>query len=67
MVTINHAAARIYELASTTADDKTFTRSDLLNFLLDNYEVSKTEAELQLRSLLCFGLRHGVVYKNIST
>lgn len=67
MVTINHAAARIYELASATANDKTFTRSDLLNFLLDNFDVSQTQAELQLRSLLCFGLRHGVVYKCISS
>jgi hypothetical protein len=66
MVKINHAAARIYQLASSAANDRTFTRNDLLDFLMDNFDVSKTEAELQLRSLLCFGLRYGVVYKRIS-
>lgn len=66
MVKINHAAAQLYGLASDVTKDKLFTRDDILNFLLDNYDISRNEAESQLRSLLGFGLRHGVVYKRVS-
>jgi hypothetical protein len=67
MVKINRAAAQLYDLASTVTKDKPFTRDDVLNFLLDNYDVSRNDAELQLRSLLGFGLRHGVVSKRVQT
>ena len=67
MVKINHAAARLYELASAAAQGRSFTRHDVQNFLLENYQLSCNEAATQLRSLLGFGLRNGVVVKRISS
>ena len=60
MLNINHAAAQLYE---AFLRDNPFTRDDMLYFLLDNYDISRNDAERQLRSLLGFGLRHGVVTK----
>ena len=66
MVKINHAAARLYELASAAARGNSFTRQDARNFLMENYQLSSDEAAMQLRSLLGFGLRNGVVEKRLS-
>lgn len=67
MLKINSAAARLFELASTAAQDRTFTRHDVQNFLLENYHLSSDEAATQVRSLLVFGLRNGVVEKHLTS
>ena len=67
MVKINHAAARVYELASAAAQGNSFTRQDARNFLMDHYQLTSVEAASQLRSLLGFGLRNGVVEKRLSS
>lgn len=63
MVTVNHAAATLFEQASVQSEERPFTRTDCLNFLLHNFELNRTDAERQIRSILGFALRHGLVVK----
>lgn len=63
MVTVNHAAAQLYESARESVGGDHFERSDCVCFLLKNYKLSDCEAEEQMRSLLGFGLKHRMVLK----
>ena len=63
MVTVNYAAAQIFEQARETVDYGTFSRSDCVNHLLQFYDLTRNEAEAQTRSLLGFALKHRMVLK----
>ncbi len=63
MVTVNHAAAALFEQASLLPEGRFFNRSDCLNFLLQNFDLNRADAERQTRSILGFALRHGLVVK----
>jgi hypothetical protein len=63
MVTVNHAAAMLYEQASLQSAGRSFNRSDWVNFLLRNFQLNQANAERQVRSILGFALRHGLVEK----
>jgi hypothetical protein len=63
MVTLNHAAARLFEEALELFQDRTFSRSDCVDFLLHNYDMTASEAEREVRSLLGFGLIMALVVK----
>lgn len=63
LVTVNQMAAQIFEHAREIIGSGAFDRSACVDFLLENYQLSGQEAEGQMRSLLGFGLRHGLVLK----
>ena len=63
MVTVNQAAAELYEAAQHSLKHQPFTRSECRDFLLENYDLSAEEAEEEALSLLSFGLRNRVVVK----
>ena len=63
MVTVNHAAAKLFEQASLHFAGGSFNRIDCVSFLLQNFQIDQTHAEQQARSLLGFALRHGLVEK----
>ena len=64
LVTVNQMAAQIFEHAREIVGNRTFDRSACVDFLLENYQLSGQEAEGQMRSILGFGLRYGLVLKN---
>jgi hypothetical protein len=61
MVTVNHAAAKLFEQASLQSAGRSFRRTDWVNFLLQNFQLDQSDAEWQTRSILGFALRHGLV------
>jgi len=63
MVTVNHAAAKLYEYARESVGDNVFSRSDCVRFLLKNYDLPSRGAEAQMRSILCFSLKHRLILK----
>lgn len=63
MVTVNHVAAKLFEQASSQSAGRFFNRTDWVNFLLQNFQLNQANAERQVRSLLGFALRHGLVEK----
>ena len=63
MITVNHAAAQLFECARESIGANEFGRSDCVRFLSENYDVSVCEAEAQMRSILAFGLRQHMVLK----
>lgn len=63
MVTVNHAAANLFEQASLQSAGRSFQRSEWVNFLLQNFQLDRMNAERQARSILGFALRHGLVEK----
>ena len=63
MVTVNHAAAQLYECARESVGDSDFSRVDCVRFLLENYDMSERDAEVQMRSILGFGLKQRLVLK----
>lgn|GEM_PF-2724305 len=64
IVTVNQVAAQIFQHAQEIIGNETFNRSACVDFLLENYQLSGQEAEGQMRSMLSFGLRQGLVLKN---
>ena len=64
IITVNQMAAQIFQHAREMFGNETFNRSACVDFLLENYQLSGQEAAGQMRSLLGFGLRHGLVLKN---
>ena len=64
MVTVNQMAAQIFQHAREMVGNETFNRSACVDFLLENYQLSGQEAAGQMRSMLGFGLRQGLVLKN---
>ena len=63
MVTVNHAAATLFEQALLQPEGRCFNRNDCLNFLLQNFELNRTDAKRQVKSILGFALRQGLVAK----
>lgn len=63
LVTVNPAAAQLFEHARAVAGTRLFSRADGVDFLLDHYDLSLPEAESKLRSLLGFGLKQRLVNK----
>jgi hypothetical protein len=61
MVSVNHAAAQLFECASSVVGRKTFSREDCVDFLLGNFSLGRAEAEAKARSVLGFSLRRGIV------
>lgn len=64
IVTVNQMAAQIFQRAREMLGYETFSRSACVDFLLENYQLSGQEAAGQMRSLLGFGLKQGLVLKN---
>ena len=67
MVTVNQAAAQIFTLAWEMVGERSFSRVDCINFLLKHYELTRQDAEVQMRALLRFALTHGLVLKRFAT
>jgi hypothetical protein len=63
MVTVNLAAAKLYECARESFGYGDFNRFDCVHFLLESYDMSDQEAEDQMRSILGFGLKQRLVLK----
>lgn len=63
MITVNHAAAQLFECARESIGANEFGRSDCVRFLSENYDVSVREAEEQMRSILGFGLKQRMILK----
>jgi len=64
IITVNQMAAQFFQHAREMVSNKTFNRSACVDFLLENYQLSGQEAAGQMRSMLGFGLRQGLVLKN---
>lgn len=65
MVTVNQEAAELYELFRCDRGQQPFTRDECSAFLIDNYELSAEQADAEVSSLLCFGLRKRIILKGI--
>jgi hypothetical protein len=64
MVTVNHAAAQLFETAASTFGDKTFSRDGCVDFLLTHYAMNLSEAKERSRQIITFCLRHGIIEKS---
>ena len=64
IMTVNQMAAQIFQHARQVVGSETFNRSACVDFLLENYQLTGQEAAGQMRSMLGFGLRQGLVLKN---
>lgn len=64
IMTVNQMAAQIFQHARQVVGNETFNRSACVDFLLENYQLSGQEAAGQMRSMLGFGLRQGLILKN---
>jgi hypothetical protein len=64
IITVNQMAAQIFQHAREMVGNETFNRSACVDFLLENYQLSGQEAAGQMRSMLGFGLRQGLILKN---
>lgn len=64
MVTVNLAAARLFEQARELIGDRPFSRSDCRDFLLEQYELDEVQAEHQTRSILGFSLRQKLIVRS---
>lgn len=63
MVTVNHAAAQLFEQGQKVVGNKVFSRTDCVEFLLEHYELTHLDAEKAMRSLIGFSLRQCLVLK----
>lgn len=63
MVRVNHAAAQLYEQARGALGDESFSRADCVALLLETFDLSRPDAERQVRSLLGFALRQALARK----
>lgn len=63
IVTVNHAAAQLFKQAQASVGNGLFSRSDCVNFLLENYDLSNLDAEKMMRSIIGFGLMQHVIFK----
>ena len=63
MLTVNPAAAELFETAHAVLADRSFSRGECTDFLLDTYEITAEQAQRQTLSLLSFGLRNRIVIK----
>lgn len=64
IITVNQMAAQIFQHARERVGNETFNRTACVDFLLENYQLSGQDAAGQMRSLLGFGLRQGLILKN---
>ena len=64
IVTVNQMAAQIFQHARERVGNETFNRTACVDFLLENYQLSVQDAAAQMRALLGFGLRQGLILKN---
>jgi len=58
MMKIDQTAADLFEQLLAAIGETPFSRSDVVDFLLARYDMSRPEAERRMRSLLGFGLKH---------
>ncbi len=63
LITVNQAAAQVFILARESVGDGAFNRNDCINFLVEHYELTRPDAEVQMLALLGFALNHGLVLK----
>jgi hypothetical protein len=63
LITVNQAAAQVFTLARESVGDGAFSRIDCINFLLEHYELTRPDAERQMRALIGFAMNHGLVLK----
>jgi hypothetical protein len=63
MVTVNSAGEELFKSAKASLGNSFFSRSDCIDFLLDQYDLAPHEAEKQMRSLLGFGLKQYLLAK----
>ena len=63
MITVNHAGSQLFEQAQEAVGDGLFSRSDCVKFLLDQYDLTNLDAEKKMRSIIGFGLRQYMIFK----
>jgi len=61
MVTVNRAAAELYEAACTALSDRPFTPAEGAELLLRSYDLAAEDALRQVQAMLAFGLRQRIV------
>lgn len=61
MITVDRFAASLFDQARDSVGNRPFGRADCIAFLIVHYALSPREAEGQMRALLGFSLRHGLV------
>ena len=64
IMTVNQMAVQIFQHARQVVGNETFNRTACVDFLLENYQLADHDAAGQMRSLLGFGLRQGLILKN---
>jgi len=67
MVTVNRAAAELYELFRKQTGDRLFTRNDCAAFLEKSYDLPERKVPSQVRSLLSFGLKQQLFQKQANS
>ncbi|MDT8440769.1 MAG: hypothetical protein RQ723_03805 [Desulfuromonadales bacterium] len=63
LVTVNRAAAELYQLFRSSCTGRPFSRQDCRQFLATNYELSVERAMSETARLLGFALRHRIVQR----
>jgi hypothetical protein len=61
LLTINAAAADLFEGATQTFFRRSFTLTEGIHWLAGGYDLSAADSRTKARELLTFGLKHGLV------
>ena len=63
LITINQAAADLFEAAVAAFADRSFGLLEAMVWFASTYDLAAGEVDLKLRPLLVFAVRHGIVVR----
>lgn len=63
LITINQAAADLFEAAVAAFAGRSFGLSEAMVWFASTYDMAAGEVDLKLRPLLVFAVRHGIVVR----
>lgn len=63
LLTLDATAVRLFRLLQRKLGSKPFSRNGLSQLLQEHYDLNNAEAEAEMKGLLAFGLRQGILLK----
>lgn len=67
LITVNRAAAELYQLFHDSCCDRAFSRDECRRFLTENYDLATTEAEAEADRLLGFALKQRIICREVGS
>mgnify|MGYP001827086001 CR=1 FL=1 len=63
MVTVDHSAVHLFNLALEAFGSRVFSRSECVDLLLQHFEMTVSEAQKKVSTLIAFGVMFDLVLK----